>query len=302
MKRVVVIGANGFIGGQLTLKLARMNYDVLALVYKDARVSTLKDSSNITIKEYTFDTLLTLDVDDYDTIYHMAWSGVDTCHKNEAYAQVQNIEYGLKVIDFARSNNIGKIIVPGSASEYACGNNIIDGNNVPSPSDMYSACKVAAHYVCGTYAKQNNIGLIWTNITSVYGPGRNDNNLITYVIKKLLTGERPNTTKLEQQWDYIYIDDLIDALIAVGEKGIAGRTYPIGSGRHCQLMDYVRIIQQAINPELPLGIGEIPYKTNKIDNQVMDISSLRTDTGFEPKIQFEEGIVRTIDYLKGQLS
>lgn len=302
MNKVVVIGANGFIGGQLASMLAKMNYEVMALVYKDACITSLMDISNITIKQFTFDNLLDLNALGYDTIYHMAWSGVDSAHKHEAYAQVQNIEYGLKVIDFAKNSKIDRIIVPGSASEYSCGDNIIDGYGVPSPSDMYSACKVASHYVCGTYAMQNGIGLIWTNITSVYGPGRNDNNLITYVIKKLLEGEKPSTTKLEQQWDYIYIDDLIDALIAIGENGISGRTYPIGSGIHYQMMDYVKIIQQTIDPSLPIGIGEVPYKNAKIDNQIIDISSLRTDTGFEPKVTFEEGIVRTIEYLKAQLS
>lgn len=301
MKRVVVIGANGFIGGQLTIKLAQYKYEVFALVYKGTDTHLLKDKSNITIQEFTFDNLLDIDTHGCDTIYHMAWSGVDSSHKNEAYSQVINIEYGLKVIDFAKKNKIERIIVPGSASEYSCGNDIIDGCGIPSPVDMYSACKVATHYVCATYAAQNKIDLIWTNITSVYGPGRKDNNLITYVISKLLKGEKPSTTKLEQQWDYIYIDDLIDALIAIGEKGISNRTYPIGSGRHSQMKEYVKIIQQAINPNVPLGIGEIAYKNAKIDNQIMDISSLCSDTGFEPKMSFEEGIVHTIDYLKTEL-
>ena len=130
--------------------------------------------------------------------------------------------YGLSVLQLAGRNGIKRIVIPGSASEYACGSGVIDGKGMPSPSDMYSASKVATKYICQTFAKQQGLELIWTAITSIYGPGRNDNNLITYAIKSLLKGEKPSFTKLEQKWDYLYIDDLIDALIATGEKGIGG--------------------------------------------------------------------------------
>lgn len=155
---------------------------------------------------------------------------------------------------------------------------------------MYSASKVATKYICQTFAKQQGLELIWTAITSIYGPGRNDNNLITYAIKSLLKGEKPSFTKLEQKWDYLYIDDLIDALIATGEKGIGGKTYPIGSGEHRQMSEYVKIIRDHIDESLPLGIGDLPYKNKTIDNQILDISSLQQDTGFQPKVTFEQGL------------
>ena len=152
--------------------------------------------------------------------------------------------------------------------------------------------------MCQTYGRQNGISLIWAVITSIYGPGRNDDNLITYCIKTLLKGEKPSFTGLEQQWDYLYIDDLIDALVAVGEKGIGGKTYPIGSGENKQIVEYVKIIRDMIDPTLPLGIGDIPYKNKTIDNQILDISELNEDTGFTARYSFESGIKLTIDYYK----
>ena len=61
---------------------------------------------------------------------------------------------------------------------------------------MYSASKVATRYVCQTYARLHNIDLIWTLITSIYGSGRNDNNLISYAIQSLLKGEKPSTNPM----------------------------------------------------------------------------------------------------------
>ena len=302
MRRAIVVGANGFLGSNLAKKLALLGTKVTALVARGYDYSCIKDVKGIVCVEFELETLSELDnhqaIKGANVLYHMAWTGVSSTYKHEAATQVQNIMYGLSVLQLAGRNGIKRIVIPGSASEYACGSGVIDGKGMPSPSDMYSASKVATKYICQTFAKQQGLELIWTAITSIYGPGRNDNNLITYAIKSLLKGEKPSFTKLEQKWDYLYIDDLIDALIATGEKGIGGKTYPIGSGEHRQMSEYVKIIRDHIDESLPLGIGDLPYKNKTIDNQILDISSLQQDTGFQPKVTFEQGIIKTIDYFK----
>ena len=205
------------------------------------------------------------------------------------------------MIDFAITNHIRRVLFPGSASEYACGHGIVDGKQVPAPSDIYSAAKVANRYVCQVYARQRNVETLWTAITSIYGPGRNDNNLITYAIKSLLFAEKPSFTGLEQVWDYIYIDDLVSALAAVGERGKADKIYPIGSGVSMKMSAYIEIIRDLIDPDLPVGIGDLPYKNKVIDNQIMDIRDLTDDTGFVPKVSFEDGIRQTITYFKNHM-
>ena len=302
MQKVVVIGADGFLGSQLALRLGELGKDVLALIFKGAKCKTLAGKENILVQDFSFDNIFDIHPKDYDTIFHMAWAGVNTSYKNDAQIQAQNILYGLNVLEWAKQNGIKRIIVPGSASEVSCGQGIITGNEIPAPSDIYSACKVATRYVCQTYARQHNLEFIWTLITSIYGPGRHDNNLITYSIQKLLKEEKPSYTKLEQQWDYLYIEDLVDALVALGEKGKSGKIYPIGSGNHQQISQYVYLLRDKINPTLPLRIGDYPYKNpDKIDNQVLDISSIKDDTGFEPKFDFETGIEETINYFRKQL-
>lgn len=301
-KKIIITGANGFIGSHLAGYLAAQGYQVVALVAKGFPYDFLLNRKNITCIEFTFDELKSLNsnpnIQGASLIYHLAWAGVSTTYKNEALTQAQNILYGIRLLEFADQNDIRRVIVPGSASEYACGQGVIDGHNTPAPSDLYSASKVATRYVCQTYARQHNIDFIWTAITSIYGPGRNDNNLISYAIKTLLKGEKPSFTGLEQQWDYLYIDDLMSALQAIGEKGKDGKIYPIGSGEHRQMCEYVKLLRDKIDPSLPLGIGDMPYKNKTIDNQILDISELKTDTGFYPQYTFEKGIELTIKYFK----
>lgn len=301
MKKVVVVGANGFLGSRLSIALADNGYSVVALVDRRFPYDSIKNKQGITIQEFILEDIDELNdaliFKNVDTLYHFAWAGVNAHARNNAEVQVQNVMYGLKVVEFAEHHKIKRVVIPGSAAEEGCGDGIITGHEMPAPSDMYSTAKVATRYICQTYAHQNNIDLIWALVTSIYGPERNDKNLISYVIQTLLKGEKPSTTGLEQKWDYLYIDDMIRAFILLGEKGVGGRIYPVGSGEHKQMREYVEIIRNMINPSLPLGIGDIPYKNpNKIDNQVLDISNMKEDTGFSPQYTFEEGIKKTIEY------
>lgn len=305
MNKVLVLGANGYLGSRLALALAGRGYDVVAFVDKRFPYQTLQNVTRIETVEFVLEHIEDLNghssLDGVDTLYHFAWAGVNAQERNEEEIQVQNVMFGIKVMEFAVKHNIKRVIVPGSAAEVSCGDGVITGKELSAPSDMYSASKVATRYVCQTYARLHGLNLIWTLITSIYGPGRNDNNLISYAIQSLLKGEKPSFTGLEQQWDFLYVEDLLEAMILLGEKGVGGEVYPVGSGEHQQLNHYVEIIRNLINPELPIGIGDLPYKNpDKIDNQILDISAIRTDTGFNPKWDFQRGIAVVIDDYKNK--
>ena len=120
--------------------------------------------------------------------------------------------------------------------------------------------------------------------------GANDGplNVIAMIIDTLLKGEKPSLTPAEQMWDYIYADDAAEALCRMAESGKDGKIYPIGSGQCRPLREYFEILRDIINPALPLGFGEKPYPPNQVMHLEADISELTADTGFIPKISFEE--------------
>ena len=198
MKKAVVVGANGYIGTRLTLGLAKSGVEVVALVDGRFSYDRLENEELIHTVEFSLESIDTLyDISEFegaDVLYHLAWMGVNALYRNEAEVQVQNVMFSLKVMEFAEHYHINRIIIPGSAAESSCGDGVITGEEKPAPSDMYSASKVAARYVCGKYAEMHKMDIIYCLITSIYGPGRNDNNLISYVITSLLKGE-PNWSK-----------------------------------------------------------------------------------------------------------
>lgn len=275
-----------------------------ALVRKGSNCKHILELDNVNIINFEFEKLDLLEnilPNNIDLLYHLAWVGVDTNLKNYEEMQLKNIDYSLKMLKLADKLKVKKIIYPGSVSEYAYNDKLLSGFDVPSPTDFYSASKVAVHYICDLYARQHNLNFVWALISSVYGPGREDNNLITYTIKSLLNSEVPSFTKLEQRWDYIYIEDLIDALYKIGESYNCSNIYPIGSGEDRTLFEYVEIIRNIINRNLKLGIGKLPYKSNRIDNSIVDIERLEKDTGFRALYPFEIGIEITIEYFKQKM-
>ena len=302
MDNVLIVGANGFLGNKLARYLINRNIRVVAFVPRGFDYENVLSLPGITCVEFSFGSLDTLDSIDaikgIDTIYNMAWVGVNAKDRNNAALQLTNIAYNLEVAEFARKNGITRLIIPGSAAQFACSGRVIDGYGSPAPSDFYSAAKVAAYDYLKAYCAFQGLDLIWPLITSIYGTGRDDNNLLSYVIKSFLKGEKPSTTKLEQRWDYLHVEDLMRALYLLGLKGKGGKMYPVGSGESRTLREYVEIIRDAIDPKLKIGIGDIPYKNKKIDNQILDISSLQEDTGFKPSYSFSEGIQEVIQYFK----
>jgi nucleoside-diphosphate-sugar epimerase len=299
MKTAIISGANGFIGTKLAEYLLKKDTEVYCLIQKGSKMHPCVSIDNKYIIEMELDDLL--DLKDSlpkgaDVFYHLAWSGVSTTKKNEYQTQMENIGYTLKGLEFAKDIQCRKVICPGSVSEYAYVDGPVTGLQMPAPADAYSASKIAAHFLGNIFAKQNDIDFNWVLIPSIYGPGREDNNLITYAIKSLLNGERPAFTKLEQMWDYLYVDDLIKSLYLIGGQGVRGKIYVTGSGDPRKMADFVQVIHNAIDPSLPVGIGDLPYKSKQIDNAVVDITELQKDTGYQPQYTFEEGIRKTIDY------
>ena len=305
MRKVLIIGANGFLGNKLTRYLLEKDIEIVAFVPTGFDYSNVSSLSGVSCVEFSFGSLEALDqiepIKGVDTIYNMAWIGVNAKDRNNAPLQLSNVKCNLEVADYAKRNGISKLIVPGSAAQYACSGKVIDGTGAPAPSDLYSAAKVATYYYLCTYCTLNGIELIWPLVTSIYGTGRDDNNLLSYVIKSFLKGEKPSTTKLEQKWDYLHVEDLMVALYLLGKNGRGGKMYPVGSGESKTLREYVEIIRDAIDPSLPIGIGEVPYKNSKIDNQVLDISSLNNDTGFVAHYSFKKGINDVIEFFKNTI-
>lgn len=302
MNKIIVSGADGFIGVNFIKSVIEKNIEVWAIIYPGSmtkdRVVGLKNVHCVEcdiseLKEY---------IDEFpkdaDAFYHFAWQGVNAKQRDNMEIQKGNIDICLSAITFASMIHVKRFILPGSTSEYLYYGQPINENALPCPLNAYGSVKIALRFMAEQYAQQCGIEFIYTVITGIYAADRKDNNVIFYVINSLLKGQKPSVTKLEQLWDYVNIKDVVEALYLVGDKGVSGAFYAIGHGDNWPLYKYIEIIRDNIDPRLPVGIGEVPYKDERLPSSCMDLTRLKNDTGFEPKISFEVGIMEVIEKMR----
>ncbi len=291
-------GATGFIGKWMAKELLNSGYRV-CLVVRDKNKLSAEMREQCCIVEKAVEELTEHDFEDsYDYFFHLAWGGVAPELKNDHKRQMGNINGAINAIRVAKGLDCKKFISLGTVAEYAKADREIDGKMKESPTDIYGAAKTATYYFLDVLSKQLEMPLVWIIMSSVYGEGREDNNILTYTIRTLLKGEKPVFGNLDKRWDFLYVGDAVRAIRLVAERNNTCSVYGVGSGSYKSLKEYVEIIRDAIDPALPLGISEDDTQSKKSVSSYVDITDLQKDTGFEVKYSFEEGISRMIEYFK----
>ena len=146
--------------------------------------------------------------------------------------------------------------------------------------------------------QQYGIRHIWPRILSGYGKYDNPNSVLISNIFNALEGREMKFSKGEQIWDFVYMDDIADALYFLAKKGKDSQIYPIGSGKARPLKEYIAILCDRLGKLDEMVLGEVPYGKNQIMHLEADISKIAEDTGWKPKVEFEDGIRRTIEFYK----
>lgn len=295
--KALITGGTGFIGRYVVRELINRGTEVTILTSGSASVQNRKPILETVHTTYQYDDLIKkLSGRKYDIFYHLGWAGVDGKDKNNISLQSSNIQVAIDMIHLSKEVGCGLFVAAGTVAEYVFSKDVIDFSMKQTPNDVYGATKVAVHYLLDAIAKQIGQDMIWAVLPSTFGEGRKEDNIITYTITMLINGKRLKYGSLEQMWDFLYVTEVARALVEIGEKGRHNMTYGIGSGEYRSLKDYVCAIRDMIDPKLPLGIGERVAEGAVSLSSCVNIEQLTKDTGFIPRISFEEGMKRTIRY------
>lgn len=303
--RAIVTGATGMIGWNLIEYLAERNVEVLAIVNPDSkRKKCISPHKCVTIIESDLKDLLKLTVEKrYDYFFHFGWKGTHGEAREDIYLQEENVKEALLAVDFAHKAGCCVFIGAGSQAEYGSGyQQKLNGSLPAHPETGYGIGKYMAAIVTGKRCEQLNIRHIWVRILSVYGPGDGMHTMVMSGIRQMLDGVIPSYTKGEQEWDYLYVKDAVEALYLLAQYGIHRKIYCLGSGKTRLLKDYIIDIRNAINPDLKVDIGKLPYPNNQAMYLCADIRELQKDTGFSVKTSFEEGILETIKWVREKVA
>ena len=298
--RCLVTGAAGFLGSHLLARLLKNGNDVTILLRPSSDLRRIQPLlSHVEV--------IRCDLADIGTIgdrlmaarpevvYHLAWVGGNSGrHQNDLTQIEDNVPAATALLRKAAEAGAQRWIGCGSAAEYGLVDGPVSETDFPQPHTLYGISKYA---LCLSTAKMCSLlGLdyLWARPFAVYGPQDNPRGLIPFVIRALLRGERPSLTAGEQRWDYLYVEDAVQALACLATAPGAG-ICNVASGQADSLRRLVERIRDLIDPALPLGFGEIAYSPDQLMSLQADISKLKRLTSWSPQVSLEDGLRRVIE-------
>ena len=303
MKKMIVTGPTGAIGQAIIEACLDLGIEVYAVCHQQSRRNRfLPEKTGMHLIEGDLSGLLHLQQTlpaDCDVFYHLGWAGCAPELRNDMDVQAANIRYTLDAVRLAQACGCHTFIGAGSQAEYGRVEGLLRPDTPAFPEIGYGMAKLCAGQMSRVLAHQLGLKHVWARILSVYGPYDSEHTMIMSAIRSLLNGQKPSFTKGEQLWDYLYSADAAGILLALGsERSVDGAVYCVGSGQALPLKSYIEIIRDSIDPQLPLGIGDIPYSENQVMHLCADTTAIVRDLGYSYRFDFSEGIKATIEWYK----
>ena len=301
--RAVVTGPTGAVGTALVQALLDEGCTVYAVVRPgSSRIPDIPQGARIIACDLSeYQQLHEKIPESVDAFFHLGWSGTIGPERNDMHRQTQNIEAALQAVECAARLKANVFVGAGSQAEYGPREGLLAADTPCFPHTGYGMGKLCAGQMTRVLCAQKGIRHIWARLLSVYGPHDNPRSVLPMLIQALLRREAFPLTAGEQQWDYLFSFDAAKALIALAEKGRHGETYMLGSGETHSLAWYFTGVRDAIDPCLPLGLGEVPYPPGQMMDLHADIRPLLRDTGWQATTPFSEGIRITVEAYRARM-
>jgi len=304
MKKVLITGTNGFIGGSLAKELIKRKVTVYGVDCGLPAATELQNSPYFqpVIADFTkYKDLASLITDrDIEVFYHFAWAGGFTTAIKDYHLQMQNAAFAGDALKAAVDLKISKFVYAGTYNQYEIENFLESSGFSPRYTCIYSTGKTAAGLICRTLAY--NLGISYTAglIPMPYGENNYSKQLVNMVLDSLNHGIAPKLVQGNNLYDLVYIRDIVEAFILLGEKGKNDHEYYIGHRKLKTFRELMNEIKDIIAPGIELRFGE--YQDNQqIDYSKINLNALYEDTGFECKADFAESIRNTAEWVKNHL-
>lgn len=291
---VFITGATGFLGHTLVKACIKKGYHVIAIV-RSKEKTDLSIEDKITIVESSLEELCLSDLmkvtesDRESIFYHFAWDGTSGKERADEKKQLKNIQYSCEVLKMAIELGCKKFIYAGSIMEYEVINNIPQDYYKPSINNLYSISKLTADFMLKTIAANEGIQYNSLIISNVYGPGEKSERFLNNVIRRMLRNEEILMTEGIQLYDFIYLEDAIEAIVKVGEEGKAYASYYIGNREQRPLKEYIIEARKELNSKSEIKFGAISFQGKSLTYKEFNTNSLE-ELGVSLRTGFKDGI------------
>jgi UDP-glucose 4-epimerase len=307
LKRIFVTGATGFIGSRLTRRLVEDGYTVGVLIRNGSdpkRLADLFENLLVFTGDIRDGNEISRIISDFspDCIIHLVTYYAVEHVPTEVEVMVDtNVKGTINLLDAARQHGVKLFINTSSSAVFEQKNQQLSETDPVNPQNLYAVTKYQAEIASGFYALNYGVDAISLRVFPPYGPGDHDRRLIPYIIRSFLDGKSPALTTGLQRWDYLYVDDLVNAYLAVLQKYPFSNHHEvmnIGTGYPVSIRDLVTAIMKKMGVAFPLVWGSIPHRKNEVWFNSADIRKAQELLGWVPLTGLDEGLGRTIEWCR----
>lgn len=169
----------------------------------------------------------------------------------------------------------------------------------PVPASPYAASKLAAGLYARMFHALYGAAVVWLRLFMVYGPAQPDaTKLIPFVTRSLLRGEAPGVSSGRRRVDWVYVDDVVEALVrAATIEGIEGRGVDVGSGRLVSVLSVVEELARLVGNGVSPRVGAVPDRPLEVE-RAADVASAEAVLGWRARTSLEEGLRRTVEWYR----
>jgi UDP-glucose 4-epimerase len=226
-----------------------------------------------------------------DYVFHLAshvWGAPDLKHVLPTFRS--NLQTTVNLLTAATEVGCERMVVTGSLVEPEAATERI-------PSSPYAAAKWASSDYSRMFHALYRLPVVIARVFMVYGPAQQDETkLVPYTIRSFARGEAPEITSGRRQIDWVYVDDVVDGLIALAlAPDVEGDTVDLGSGSLITTAELVEMICSLMKSAVRASFGALadrPLEPVRVA-RVADTTAL---TGWTPRVSLEQGLARTIDW------
>jgi len=294
-KRVLLTGARGFIGSHCVTKLLARGCEVHAVSTED-RPATAEATWH---QADLFDpkrVAALLDEVRPSHLLHLAW----IAKPGVLWSSPLNwrwVDASLTLLRAFAQAGGRRVVMVGSCAEYAPTDRpCVEGVTPLEPSSLYGASKAALSVMLPAFARQYGIGsTAWARIFYLYGPGEMPDRLAASVIRALLRGEPIPCSHGEQVRDFLYVEDVAEALVRLLASSVTGAVN-VASGQPTTIRELLSAIGREIGREHLLQFGARPADPDEPRKLVADVTRLTREAGWGPRVGLEDGVRRTVDW------
>jgi UDP-glucose 4-epimerase len=309
MKRIIITGATGFVGSNLTRRLLRDGHEIHLLVRRDHQSWRIEGLSpqvhihetNLTSKDELAGVIAEIKP---EWIFHLAVYGAYSW-QTDLHQMVQtNIVGTMNLLDACLKTGFDSFVNTGTSSEYGYKDHPPLETECLEPNSCYAVTKASATIYCRYIAQTRGVSVSTLRLYSTYGPFEDPGRLIPTLAVKGLSGELPPLVSSEIAHDFVFVDDVVDAylLATTNNDQEYGAIYNVGTGKQISIGEIVSFVQKILQINTEPVWGSMPDREWDTKTWVADSQKLQTELGWKPKYTFEQGFRQMIEWFQSNPS